>query len=403
MALDRSANPSPDRAKVSQTVAYYAAFVALGLMMATLGPTMLDLVDHTGTSLGAISYLLTTRGLGYLLGSLFGGWLYDRMAGSPVMGLMLIVMAVGLALVPLLPWLAALIVLFLVLGMTGGAVDVGGNTLLVWVHREKVGPFMNALHFFFGVGAFLAPLVIAQVIRFSPGQNLAAYWILALLVLPVGLALLRIGSPVSEAKDDDETGKGDKRYSANGSLLILMIAAFFFLYTGAESGFGDWIATYIKTMGLGTAELAAYLTSAFWGALTVGRLLSIPLALRFRPGTLLFVDLGGCIISLALILLWPGSLTVAWIAACGMGISMASIFPTMISFAERRLTITGQVTSYFFVGASTGGMGLPWLIGQLFEPVGARITMVVLLVDILIALALFSFLMLKERPVREAV
>jgi fucose permease len=400
MALGQPTTPPSDRAKVYQTVGYYAAFVALGLMMATLGPTMLDLVDHTGTSLGAISYLLTTRGLGYLLGSLLGGWLYDRMAGSPVMGLMLIVMAVGLALVPLLPWLAALIVLFLVLGMAGGAVDVGGNTLLVWVHREKVGPFMNALHFFFGVGAFLAPLIIALVIRFSSGANLAAYWALALLVLPVGLALLRIGSPVSEAEDEGDEDNGNKRYSANGSLLILMIAAFFFLYTGAESGFGDWIATYIETMDLGTAEVAAYLTSAFWGALTVGRLLAIPLALRFKPGTLLFADLGGCIVSLALILLWPGSLTVAWIAACGMGLSMASIFPTMISFAERRLTITGQVTSYFFVGASTGGMGLPWLIGQLFEPVGARITMVVLLVDILIALALFSFLMLKERPTR---
>jgi FHS family Na+ dependent glucose MFS transporter 1 len=259
---------------------------------------------------------------------------------------------------------------------------------------------MNALHFFFGVGAFLAPLIIALVIRFSSGANLAAYWALALLVLPVGLALLRIGSPVSEAEDEGDEDNGNKRYSANGSLLILMIAAFFFLYTGAESGFGDWIATYIETMDLGTAEVAAYLTSAFWGALTVGRLLAIPLALRFKPGTLLFADLGGCIVSLALILLWPGSLTVAWIAACGMGLSMASIFPTMISFAERRLTITGQVTSYFFVGASTGGMGLPWLIGQLFEPVGARITMVVLLVDILIALALFSFLMLKERPTR---
>jgi hypothetical protein len=34
------------------------------------------------------------------------------------------------------------------LGMAEGALDVGGNTLLVWVHQEKVGPFMNGLHFF---------------------------------------------------------------------------------------------------------------------------------------------------------------------------------------------------------------------------------------------------------------
>jgi fucose permease len=402
MALNRSVNaPLDKRTKTYQTVGYYAAFVALGLMMAALGPTMLDLVGHTGTSLKAIIYLSTARGFGYLLGSLLGGQLYDRvpatsgMGGSPVMGLMLIIMAVALAVVPLLPWLWALIALFLLMGMTGGAVDVGGNTLLVWVHRDKVGPFMNGLHFFFGVGAFLAPVIIAQVIARSSGANLAAYWVLALLVLPVGVGLLRIASPPSEAEDNAEGKAEGKRHSSNGTLLIIMIAAFFFLYTGAEGGFGDWIATYTETLGLGTAEVAAYLTSAFWGALTVGRLLSIPLAMRFRPSILLFVDLAGCVISLALILLWPGSLTIAWVAACGMGLSMASAFPTMISFAERRMTITGQVTSYFFVGASTGGMAIPWLIGQLFEPVGPRITMVILLADILIALALFSVLKFK--------
>jgi fucose permease len=398
MALAQSMNETLDnRTKTYQTVGYYAAFVALGLMMAALGPTMLDLVERTNSSLNAIIYLSTFRGLGYLLGSLLGGQLYDRMKSSPVMGLMLIIMAGALAIVPLVPWLWALIALFLLMGMTGGAVDVGGNTLLVWVHRDKVGPFMNGLHFFFGVGAFLAPVIIAQVIARSSGANLAAYWVLALLVLPVGLGLLRIASPRSEAEDNAEGETGGKPSSA-GPLLIIMIAAFFFLYTGSEGSFGDWIATYTETLGLGTAEVAAYLTSAFWGALTVGRLLAIPLAMHFKPSTLLFADLGGCVISLALILLWPGSLTIAWIAACGTGLSMASIFPTMISFAERRMTITGQVTSYFFVGASTGGMAIPWLIGQLFEPVGPRITMVILLVAILITLALFSFLMLQEQP-----
>ncbi len=60
---------------------------------------------------------------------------------------------------------------------------MGGNTLLVWVHREKVGPFMNALHFFLGVGAFLSPIMIAQVVLLSGGIR-GAYWALALLMLP---------------------------------------------------------------------------------------------------------------------------------------------------------------------------------------------------------------------------
>ena len=37
----------------------------------------------------------------------------------------------------------------------------------------------------------------------------------------------------------------------------------------------------------------------------------------------------------------------------GLGFANASIFPTMLNLAERRLIITGNVTSWFFVGGSS--------------------------------------------------
>ena len=46
-------------------------------------------------------------------------------------------------------------------GVAQGIVEVGGNALLLWVHTDHAGPFMNALHFFFGVGALLAPVGVA--------------------------------------------------------------------------------------------------------------------------------------------------------------------------------------------------------------------------------------------------
>ena len=72
---------------------------------------------------------------------------------------------------------------------------------------------------------------------------------------------------------------------------------------------------------------------------------------------------------------------------------MASIFPTMITFAEHRMTLTGTTTSLFFVGSSAGGMFLPWLIGQLFEPIGPQVTIYIILVDMLVAVILFFALM----------
>ena len=67
--------------RISKTASYYAAFVALGLVTASLGPTLPGLAENTGTLLSEISYLFTTRSMGYLIGSFLGGRLYDRIKG----------------------------------------------------------------------------------------------------------------------------------------------------------------------------------------------------------------------------------------------------------------------------------------------------------------------------------
>jgi hypothetical protein len=73
---------------------------------------------------------------------------------------------------------------------------------------------------------------------------------------------------------------------------------------------------------------------------------------------------------------------------------MAAIFPVMLTWAGRRMTITGFVTSWFFIGASAGGMFFPWFIGQLFESTGPRITMLTTLACLVLGLIMFGILML---------
>ena len=390
---ETTANPSAiasHRTRLYVTIGYCAAFVALGLTTASLGPTLTDLATNTRASLSQISYGFTAHALGYLLGSFLGGRLYDRRSGNPVMGTMLLLMALSMALIPLIPVLWVLIAALLSLGMFAGALDVGGNTLLVWLHGEKVGPYMNALHFFFGVGAFLSPVIIARALAAGAGVTWA-YWILALLIVPVAVVVLRLPSPPSSAEADSTSDAPPvARTRRSSALLVVLIASFFFLYVGSETSFGGWIATYAKVAGLGDATTAAYLTSVFWGALTLGRLLSIPLAARLRPRTLLFADLVGCLLSVLVVIAWPGAPAALWIGTFGAGFSMASLFPTMISFAGRHMTTTGKTTAWFFVGASSGGMIIPWLIGQWFESTGPRVTVFMILASLLLNLGMFG-------------
>ncbi|HEX2979483.1 MAG TPA: hypothetical protein VHO48_04400, partial [Anaerolineaceae bacterium] len=162
---------------------------------------------------------------------------------------------------------------------------------------------------------------------------------------------------------------------------------------GAESGFGGWIYTYALKMGLGTETSSAYLNSAFWGALMFGRLVAIPLSAKVNARWLLLADLAGTLLGVGLILAAPQSPAALWAGAMLAGVSMASLFPLSLSLAREWMTITGQVNRWFFFGANLGGMAFPWLIGQMFEPLGPRSAMVTILAGMLGALVVFGVTM----------
>lgn len=355
------------RPRLIQTLTYFAVFVALGLGGVTLGPTLQGLAAHTGSTLSQISIVFSARSFGYMVGSFLAGRLYDRRPGHPVIAAVLVIMSITLVLAPLMPLLPLLVAVLLIMGVAEGSIDVGGNTMLVWLHGSKVGPYMNGLHFAWGVGAFLSPIIIAQAVVAS-GDITLAYWLLAALVLPTAVAVLRQPSPHMSTH---AAGRPAGRLNVR---LLALVLAFFFAYVAAEVTMGGWIFSYAVAMGQTDQTTAAYLTSVFWGSLTLGRLLSMPIASRFSPAAVLQGDLIGCLASVALILLLPGSAAAIWIGTFGTGLFMASMFPTMISYAERRMALSGQITGLFFVASAAGSTTVPWLVGQMFDVIGPGIT-----------------------------
>jgi MFS transporter, FHS family, Na+ dependent glucose transporter 1 len=382
------------------TGSYFAVFSAVGLVTAALGPTLPGLAAQAGADLNAISLLFTANSVGYLAGSFVSGRQYDRVAGHRVMAVALVLMVTGLALMPLLSSLWVLVAAWLIIGSAGGALDVGGNTLIVWLHGRGVGPYMNGLHFFFGLGSFIGPLIAAAALAMA-GDATRAYWMLAVLLVPLAVWLVRLPSPGAGDDPDDAEHIPDsrtRRGPRSPDSVVVLVALFLLLYVGAEVAFGGWIYTYAAALGLATATSAATLTSAYWGALTVGRLAGIPIAARFRPRTILLADLAGCLLSVGLILALPSSRTALWAGTMAVGAAMASIFPAAITFAGNRVRITGRITGWFLIGSSIGSMTVPWLIGQLFEPVGPHVTMWAVLATLTADLAvLLVLLVYSER------
>ncbi|MCO6449793.1 MAG: MFS transporter [Caldilineales bacterium] len=374
--------------KRRQTASYFVSYVGIGLVASIMGPTLQFLATGTGVGLSQISIIFTTQALGWMLGSYIAGRRFDRSPAHPYIAVLVLVMAVLVAATPVIPVLVLLAAAMFVIGYAGGAVDVGGNTLLMWVHGDEVDARMNALHFFFGVGALIAPSLVAQSIARTE-HVVWAYWIVAGFLIIPGLLFARTPSPANPYVAHPEQAANPRW------VLVGLIAAMFFLFVGAELSFGGWIYTYAVTLDLATLTTAGYLTSVFWGALTLGRLIAIPLAPRFRARTILIFDIIGLLISLGALLFLPPTPTLLWAATFGMGLFMASVFPTLMLLAEHHLPVTGQIISIFLVAASLGSMSVPWLIGQFFESYGASITIISIFTAIVLSavtLAIFVIL-----------
>ena len=372
------------------TAAYYLSFIVLGLASAAEGPSLPTLAAHTSSPLNRISLLFVAGSVGYLLGSMVGGHAYDTLPKHRFMVATLIVMIAAAIVFPLASALWFLLFAAFVMSLGKGALDVGCNILLQWVHGDEVAPFLNGLHFSFGLGAFLSPILLAQIISLTH-EIYWVFWIIALLMIPLAVWLWILPPPPTRTYAE----------TSNDALIsvapILLIVLAFILYVGAEVGFSNWIYTYAFTLKLASKVTAAYLTSAFWGLFTVGRLLGVWLSTRTRSKTILFADFIGCFASLGLILMRGDSALILWIGTICFGISMASIFPNILTLASESLRITGTITGWFLVGAGMGGMLLPWLIGQAFTFSGPHMMMILVLVDLALNFLVLLFFMAGRR------
>ncbi|MGD0174756.1 MAG: MFS transporter [Anaerolineales bacterium] len=354
---------------IRRSSGYFLLFICLGLDMAVVGPTLPALAAQTGSTLGAIGLIFFLSAGGAALGTLLGGGLFGRVPGRFVLGTAQFFSAALFFLVPHVPWYGLLLILFIVKGITGGLVNTGANTLLLWTHGEKAGPFINALHFFFGLGAFLSPFLLGLLIS-AGGDYSDVYLLLAVIDTTVGVIVLAsINAPISSPRQSSGGNAGGVQPSV--APIVISAALFLFFYVGAELTFGGWVYTYAITLHLADAVRAAYLTSIFWLAFTIGRLISIPAALRFSPRQIIPVALAGGAAFLCLLILAPASPAVLWIAAAGIGFCLAPIWPTGYTLAGQSVPLTARISSLILLGDSIGGMVLPGLMGVLMERAGA--------------------------------
>lgn len=348
---------------------YLASFIAVGLALSLAGPALTYLRQRAGVTRGDIGVLFSAQSLGYLVGAVLSGRLYDRGFGHRAIAGGLVGLAASALMIPHTASVSLLSVAFGFLGAFAGCVDVGGNTLVVWYSRGSGSSrLLNALHLFFGIGALLSPGLVNRSLAWSDGLGFAS-GLLALYALGVAVIIVLHETPrpapIHVERDDCANDAQTPRR------ILLVIGMFFLIYVGVEVGFSGWIKTYAEGLNLPGRDAPTWLNTAFWVSFTLGRLIAVVLARRVRPGALLVAS---CTFTVALMVIMAatnGAPTAVWITTVLMGFAIAPQFATMIAYAEEHIALSGRATSYFVSAAGIGGLALPFLIGKLLDRSGS--------------------------------
>ena len=351
-----------------RTVHYYLVFIYLGLSLSVNGPTLPNLAEQTGSRLGQMGTIFLVGSVGFVIGNLLGARLFDRLKGHLVIGGGQLVSAALILLIPIVPSFWLLMAIILVKGIAEGLFITGGNLLLVWTHGKQVGPFLIGLHFSSGLGSFLGPFMVGALILFPHGYQWA-YWAVGIFGLRMGLKLLLLPGSPSPIRSETE-GSGAR----GGAIPVLVFVAAFYLffYVGIERTYSSWLYTVVTALKIFGAQGAAYLTSGFWLFFTLGRLLSIPIAARFKPQQVLPVALSGCVLSMAAAMLLPLNAGLLWVVTLVFGACMAPLWPMGFTLAGQSIKLTARLSTLIMLGDNFGGMVLPWVVGQVIDLTGPQ-------------------------------
>jgi FHS family Na+ dependent glucose MFS transporter 1 len=257
---------------------------------------------------------------------------------------------------------------------------------------------MQALHFSFALGAFLAPLLAklafgtttvsaenhtengvlpSALNRSSEADSgflfgvpddlnlLWAYVFIGTYILVASFFLFALFFKKSSRQKKSTASAQEYRRAKYHKALLCLLFLFFFFYVGAEITYGSYIFSFATThVGMDEKE-AAGLNSIFWGTFAACRGLAIFFATCLQPGTMIVVSNVGSLTSSLFLVLFDKNSLCLWIASSVYGASMATTFPSGVSWIEQYTTINGKSAAFFVTGGTLGEMAIPAVIGIL--------------------------------------
>lgn len=366
----------------------HIGFIVTGVFTVMLGPVLPLLAQRWSLTDSQTANFFTAQFGGLLLGVAASSYiLHNRYRPAFVSGFLL--MGLGAATLGRGPWQLALLSL-LAIGFGNGFITAATNLWVGEAIPEGKARALSFVNFSWTIGAVSCPFIFQSFA--TPKAFLQVLGALGVSTVIVAIVFafsrvdsIRYGSPNSL----DEPSRTESHFDRT----TLIFSLLFFLYVGAETAVGGWIATFSHRVSA-SAGTAWILTPAFfWAGMLVGRGTGT-LALRYVPERR--VVQSGSLLGFAGIVFLTQLKALVWInaAAFSIGLGFSVIFPILFAWMAGHYGVEARrITGRLLAIAELGAAAIPWFVGIVSAATSnLRIGLGILALDLASVLVLASII-----------
>lgn len=347
---------SPASAR-SLTLAAYISFVPIGIATVLLGPLLPTLSARWSLNYAQQGALFNAQYVASTCGVAVSGWMASRWGFRTAIKIGLVLMSLALALLLAGPMMMG-IACIAGSGAGMGLAVPAANLLVADANPERRSATLNLLNVCWSIGAVACPFLVGIATKTGHIQPFLICVAVFSSLIALGIGLM----PASIVEPIVMTNKAPVLTLIKGKRLpFVILGALFLLYVGVENGFGQWIASYSKSLGTLALAVALATPSFFYAALTVGRWVA-PLLLRMA-GEIVLVRLGLLLSCAGMAgLIFASNLGEVIASACAAGFGLSYVYPITISLLSKEFG-SARIGSFMFVLSNIGGGILPWIVG----------------------------------------
>ena len=373
-------------------------YAVSGMAVLVIGAILPSIIKEAGISFLAAGGLLSVMAIGNLSSSFIFPVMVPIMGKKRAITLVTLFVPTSLMVLSLLPPLPVMYAVMLLYGFTRGCITILNNAAVNDIYGDSATGKLNILHCTFAIGAFLAPLLTAMMMKLGFGWRVTLYMIVVLTIISAISYGTMNYNLINQAQKEIEERKSRTKSTVAGNKGFLRSFAFYciafilFFYLGVENCINGWFVTYLQNTGVMSAEFATTLVSLTWLVIMGGRLLCAAMSKKVHRSTILLINSIGSAVCF-FILIKVNSLPLVTASLLGLGFFLSGIYPTCIANAGPLIQGSTLGMSLLTAISAMGGIITPQIVGGVADRVGivAAISILVFNVIFVIVLSAVNF------------